>query len=94
MRNCSMTPKLTPEPPCTATPAGLSMASKHSSSSKIANSRAGAHAATCSSIATALLAARSDVRSGGSRTASPVCKRAFADERPLLTRTSPLRMMR
>ena len=40
-RNCSMTPKLTPEPPCTATPAGLSMASRCSSSSRTANSRGG-----------------------------------------------------
>jgi hypothetical protein len=31
-RSCSITPKLTPEPPCTATPAGLSMASSQSSS--------------------------------------------------------------
>ena len=31
-RSCSMTPKLTPLPPCTATPAGLSMAIRCSSS--------------------------------------------------------------
>ena len=31
-RSCSITPKLTPLPPCTATPAGLSMASRCSSS--------------------------------------------------------------
>jgi hypothetical protein len=31
-RNCSMTPKLTPLPPCTATPAGLSTAIRCSSS--------------------------------------------------------------
>lgn len=39
---CSITPKLTPEPPCTATPAGLSMASSASSSSSSGNSRPGA----------------------------------------------------
>jgi hypothetical protein len=32
-RSCSITPKLTPLPPCTATPAGLAMASRCSSSS-------------------------------------------------------------
>ena len=37
MRNCSITPKLTPEPPWTATPAGLSIASKPSSSNRTGN---------------------------------------------------------
>ena len=41
-RSCSITPKLTPLPPCTATPAGLSMASRCSSSNSTGNSRAGA----------------------------------------------------
>ena len=41
-RSCSMTPELTPLPPCTATPAGLSMASRCSSSNSTGNSRAGA----------------------------------------------------
>src|SRR3989344_4045871 len=40
-RSCSITPKLTPLPPCTATPAGLSMAIRCSSSSRMGNSHAG-----------------------------------------------------
>ena len=43
-RSCSITPKLTPLPPCTATPAGLSMANSASSSISTGNSRAGAGA--------------------------------------------------
>ena len=79
-----MTPKLTPLPPCTATPAGLSMASSQSSSNSTGNSRGGTGAA----------AARSATRTGGTRTSSPACTRVSAAARPLLTRTSPERMTR
>src|SRR6218665_1522130 len=75
-RSCSITPKLTPLPPCTATPAGLSMAIRCSSSQRMGNSRAGAG---CS----AFWATVSEMRSGGRRTMSPACTRVSACARPL-----------
>jgi len=86
-RSCSITPKLTPEPPCTATPAGLSMAIKASSSNNRGNSRPGAGLAAFS-------ATLSEILTGGSRTTSPVSMRVSAEARPLFTRTSPLRIIR
>src|SRR6218665_885109 len=86
-RSCSITPKLTPLPPCTATPAGLSMAIRCSSSQRMGNSRAGAG---CS----AFWATVSEMRSGGRRTMSPACTRGSACARPLLMRTWPPRRVR
>ena len=45
-------------------------------------------------MACALSAACCERRTGGKRTMSPACTRVAASARPLLTRTSPLRMMR
>ena len=84
-RSCSITPKLTPLPPCTATPAGLSMASRCSSSNsdrELARRRRAARrrARPCAP------AARAPRRRAPSRVSAPA--------RPLLTRTSPERMTR
>ncbi|MNX95517.1 hypothetical protein D3C86_1277940 [compost metagenome] len=62
-RNCSITPKATPEPPWTATPAGLSIISSQASSNRIGNSDEGTKAsASCAFSAT---------RMGGIRITSP-----------------------
>ena len=83
-RICSMTPKLSPLPPWTATPAGLSMQISASSSWTTGNSRPGASGRSL----------RSATRTGGMRTSSPSARRVSAAARPLLTRTSPERMTR
>ena len=87
-RSCSITPKLTPLPPCTATPAGLSMASRCSSSSSTGNSRAGRGGRQ------PVVGASADTRTGGSRSTSPPRPGCRPAARPLFTRTSPLRMIR
>jgi 23S rRNA pseudouridine955/2504/2580 synthase len=82
----SITPKLTPEPPCTATPAGLSITSRCSSSNSTGNSRGGVVSASGGMV--------SGKRMGGMRTTSPRFSRVSAWARPLLTRTSPARITR
>ena len=67
-RSCSITPKLTPLPPCTATPAGLSMTSSASSSNRIGNPGSRPRGRPARRPARA-------VRTGGMRIRSPACSR-------------------
>ena len=69
-RSCSITPKLTPLPPCTATPAGLSMAMQVLVLEQRPGIRAPAPARSAS--------AGSAMRTGGTRTTSPSASRVSA----------------
>ncbi|SUB32199.1 Uncharacterised protein [Neisseria gonorrhoeae] len=87
-RNCSITPKLTPLPPCTATPEGLLTTSSASSSYTTSNARAGTAARLSDGISF------SATRTGGIRTVSPSAIRLSGLQRFLFNRTSPARIMR
>ena len=83
-RSDSITPCATPLPPCTARPAGLSMATSASSSRRMGSLKCGAGTGS----------PRAATRTGGTRMRSPAAIRSEAATRLLLIRTSPPRRMR
>ena len=89
-RSCSITPKLTPTA-MNRHPAGLSMARKPHPPTARQSPRLGRRLR--SAMAYAFAAARSETRTGGGRTWSPVPV-GYRLGAPLFRRPSPLRMMR